>query len=96
VEPGRRADDVTERIERANFVEVDALQRNSVHSRFSLGQSAKDSVGRRSDGFLDLFEQPLDLWKVPDGWCVVGVDLDFGCSDATPLATSLDLSRMRC
>ena len=42
----RRADDVGDRIDRADFVEVDLLDRRAVDLGLGLGQPAKDPLGQ--------------------------------------------------
>ena len=48
IEPDRRADDVGDRIDGADFVEVHLLDRRAVHLRLGLGQLLKDSLGQLS------------------------------------------------
>ena len=84
VEPDRRADDVDDRVDRADFVKMDLGQVDAVDPRLGLAQLEEDPLGQvflpgRQDALVD---DRLDVVPVAMGVLVRGVDLGVGRPEA--------------
>ena len=82
--PDRRADDIDDRIDRADLVEVDLRQVDPVHPRLGLAQLQEDPLGqvllpRRQDALVD---DRLDVVPVAMGVLVRRDDLGIGGPEA--------------
>ena len=87
LEPDRGADEVGDRIEGADLVEMHFLDRNPVDLGLGVGQAAEEALGQilLTIGQPALVDNCLDVMQVSMGVVVRRLDPRVSCRDATAL-----------
>lgn len=93
IEPNRRADDVHDRVDRADFVKMNLVERRSMHASLCLGDVLEDferELLLRLGQFLGSLDQLGDVSEMPVGVLFWVFDFDLQRSEA-PFNDSLDV-----